>query len=356
MMTAGAFLFLPVWIVLAGIGAGYDRAIQAATARTVKLYGLGAGQEPGYGSGIVVSPNGQVLTVDSLLIDSTRLRAVGPEGTEYGAAVVWRDPQRQMALLQLAPSDESVRAARDDAGEPVAGARGSLNLPAFTEGDSSHLHAGDWVVAAGNSFNVAEGAEPVSVALGVYGGRARLDARRRQREYPFRGEVLLIDAITSNPGVPGGPLVDAEGRWVGMIGRVVVSHTTHTQFNHAFPVERCLEFLREARDPKLRNQAAADLQAGRENQATAENLGIHLFEMGYRKKLVYVEKVEPASPAERAGLRRDDLIVSAAGRDVPDVKTFRRILGELSPEDALDLIVLRGEEHLRLRVERRAAE
>ncbi|MHC4236155.1 MAG: S1C family serine protease, partial [Planctomycetota bacterium] len=264
-----------------GPGSGFDQAIETAVARTVKLYGLGAGRQPGYGSGIVVSPNGQILTVLSILIDSSNIRAVTADGGRYRAEVIFRDGDRQMALLQLQAAD---------------GPAGGLpRLASFAEGNSSSLRPGDWVIAAGNAFKVADGVEPVPVALGVFSGRTEVDARRRRRDYAFGGEVLVIDAITSNPGVPGGPLVDLEGKWVGMMGRVVVSNVTHTQFNHAFPVELCMEFLRQARDPTLRRELG---QAGdSELQRRRIDPGIKLFELGYRKKLVYVEKVAPASPA-----------------------------------------------------------
>ena len=186
-------------------GSGFERAIAAVSDRTVKLYGLGAGPQQGYGSGTVVSADGQVLTVLSLLIDATNIRAIGPDGTPYRARVLHRDQSRQMALLQL---------------EPAIGDGAVSGLAAFTEGSSADLVPGDWVIAAGNAFKVADGAEPVSVAVGVYSGRTELDARRRRRDYSFRGEVLAIDAVTSNPGKPGGPLVDLQGRWIGLLGRV----------------------------------------------------------------------------------------------------------------------------------------
>ncbi|MCP4245794.1 MAG: serine protease [bacterium] len=344
MMPAAAWVMSILAAGASTDGAGFDRAIGAAIARTVKLYGMGAGLEPGYGSGIVVSPEGQVLTVDSILIDARRIRAVTADGRQFHASVVFRDHDRQMALLQLKAPDE------DDAGPQ--------GMPAFTEGRSDGLQPGDWVIAAGNLFNVAAGSEPVSIATGVFSGRTRLDARRRERDYPFRGEVLAIDAITSNPGAPGGPLVDLEGNWVGMIGRVVVSRTTHTQFNHAFTVEQCLEFLRDARGE---SSGSGDPRARRTDDDAVDpaklvDAGIKLFEMGYRKKLVYVESVRHDSPAARAGLRSDDLIVSADGREVADVAAFRRLLSGLSPGQTLELVVLRDDKHHRVDVVLEATE
>ena len=65
-------------------GGGFDRAVSAVGPRVVKLYGLRAGREPGFGSGIIVSEDGLVLTVFSLLIDARRIRAVTADGLSRG--------------------------------------------------------------------------------------------------------------------------------------------------------------------------------------------------------------------------------------------------------------------------------
>jgi serine protease Do len=273
-----------------------------------------------------------VLTVLSMLIDSNNIRAVTADGTRYAATVVARDAECQMALLQLADPETP--------DTPITGLPAFADLSALS---SASLRPGDWIVAAGNSFNIAQGAEPVSLALGVFSGRTQLDARRRIQDYPFRGPVLAIDAVTTNPGAPGGPLVELDGRWVGMVGRVVVANATHTQLNHAFEVEQCVEFLRQARDPQLR--AAAEQQRRQRKRANRADPGIELFEMAYKKKLVFVERVRPTSPAARAGLKADDLIISANSRNVPDLAAFRRVLDGLRPGDTLELVVIRDDRH-----------
>ncbi len=330
----------PLMMVVCSVtaGGGFEQAIDAARCRTVKLYGLGAGQQEGYGSGILVSEDGQVLTVLSILVDSDNIRAVTADGTRYAAAVTARDTTRHMALLQLAVPNQP--------DTPISG------LPCFKQNSPASpaaLSPGDWVVASGNSFQIAEGAEPVSVALGVFSGRARLDARRRRQDYTYPGDVLLLDAITSNPGLPGGPVVDLEGNWVGMVGRVAVSNATHTQLNHAFPVYLCHEFLREARHPELRASMAESRR--QEGQHGVVDVGIRLFELGYRKKLVFVERVVRSSPAALAGLKSDDLIVSANGRSVPDLAAFRRVLDTVRPGDTVQLVVIRDDQHHTITIE-----
>jgi serine protease Do len=377
-------------------GGEFDKAIESATQRVVKLFGLGAGVQVGYGSGILVSADGRIVTVLSLLVDARRLRVVMPDGTRREADVVHRDSQRHLAWLQLKPAPyapDPIRAGPQTSaeGEAPTEPRAASNVPAAplphfdlstgrprpetpdpkeTPTDDD-LRPGDWIVAAGNAFKVAQGAEPVSIAHGVFSARTRLDARRRVREYPFRGEVLVIDAITSNPGAPGGAVVNLNGRLVGMVGRDVISNLTHTHFNYAIPTETLRDSLAEALDAV--NRAPSDntvpgvdtadttswTSVGTGNRgmtaapvtAPPVDYGLRVARTGYQTILPFVERVRPGSPADRAGLRADDLILSMNGRSVADVEEFDARMKDLIPNEPLDLVVRRDRRILNLRIQ-----
>ncbi len=337
---------------------GFRVAIESALPRVVKLYGLGVGTQAGYGSGVIVSPDGLVLTVFSLLIDAEHIRAVTHDGTTYEADVVHRDPSQQLALLQL----KTRPLLGGGNAEAVASPAGTFDPFAYFEvpcesaangatGSSCpELHVGDWVVAAGNPFKVAEGAEPVSVAHGVFSARTRLDARRKVKDFPYRGDVLVIDAITSNPGAPGGALVDIEGRFVGMIGRVVVSNRTHTHFNYAIPRDVLAEFLRDAADPAL----AAKTQSKRRSQdveSSAVDVGLRISRTGYKDLPPFVERVRKGSRAEKAGVLKDDLILSINNANVADVREFDERWGSLVAGEPIDLVIRRDRRIMNVRLE-----
>jgi serine protease Do len=359
----------PVW------GGGFDRAVEAALPRVVKLYGLGVGTQAGYGSGVLVSADGLVLTVFSLLIDSEHIRAVTSDGTAYGAEVVYRDPVRQLALLKLKPAadgttlpgttgDGATRVG-DGVREQVAESIGSF--PHFdvacagpADGSGSgcdgasclgFLKPGDWVVAAGNSFKVADGMEAVSVFHGVFSARTRLDARRKVKDFPYHGEVLAIDAITSNPGAPGSAVVDVEGRFVGMIGRVVISNRTHTHFNYAIPREVLWDFLREAADPSARAAARLARRSKDDGESAAVDVGVRITRTGYRELPPFVERVRSGSPAERAGVQKDDLILSINNANVGDVREFDERWRMLKAGEPIDLVIRRGRRIMNVRIE-----
>lgn len=349
---------LPPSVARAAAG-GEDVALERALPRVVKLYGLGAGAEAGYGSGILVSPDGKVLTVLSLLIDARNIRAVLADGTTCQARVLRRDEARQLALLQLQPAglDENATA------PPVPGPSAPPPLPplpCFDVNKVSALAPGDWVLAAGNAFRIADGAEPVSAARGVFAARTRLDARRRLADFPYHGDVLVIDAITSNPGMPGGALLNLDGDLVGMIGREVIANPTHTHLNYAVPRDVLAAFLAEAISPAPSMPPSVDPAADSTLPPASPSapaglstvdLGFRIVSAGYRKVLPFVERVTRGSPAARAGLRPDDLILSINGRQTPDVETLEGVMKRLVPGEPIELVIRRDREILSIRIE-----
>ncbi len=182
---------------------------------------------------------------------------------------------------------------------------------------------GDWILAISNAFKVADGAEPLSVNIGILSLRTRLDARRGFNDFPYDGDVYLYDAITSNPGAGGGAVVNSEGKLVGMVGRVIEGKTTNTRLNYAVPADMLKKFLAGEEAPPSTPEST--------NTATKAELGIRLFGLGGRKSPAYIDRVLPGSAAAGAGLKTDDLVVSIAGQVVRDGGDFKRVADTLRP-------------------------
>lgn len=337
---------------------GFRLAVEKALPRVVKLYGLGVGAQSGYGSGILISTDGMVLTVLSLLIDSEHIRAVTNDGTTYEADVLFRDSQRQLALLQLKPRPLAAPGGREFVASPatIFDPFPFFEVPcdgtseSMTSSPCPGLKVGDWVVAAGNPFKVADGAEPVSIAHGIYSARTRLDARRKVKDFPYRGDVLVIDAITSNPGAPGGAVVDLDGNLIGMVGRVVVSNRTHTQFNYAIPRDVLAECLRDATNPANMSKSRSSKKAA-EDEPAAVDFGLRLSRTGYKDLPPFVERVRKGSPAEKAGVLKDDLILSINQANVSDVREFDERWRTLKSGEPIDLVIRRERRILTVRLE-----
>jgi serine protease Do len=313
--------------------------IHQAAARIVKLYGATIGGEHGYGTGVVVSADGRVVTTLSLLLEASNLRAVTPDGHTYQAEVIYRDEYRQLALLQMKRYPEDV-----DTDASINQQMTPLRLDPMPLGNSTDIRGGEWVLAVGNPFKVAEGEEPVSALKGIVSGRTNLEAVRGTQPFPYRGEVLVLDAITSNPGSPGSALITFDGRWIGLIGKTVTSKLTNTFLNYAYPIEEVTAFLQDAR-----SGASAATQPSPADAPQGYH-GIRLSRIGYRRTLPFVERVAMNSPAAEAGVKPDDLIVSANGTAIPHARAFNELCERLRVGEELSLIIKRGNELVPVRM------
>lgn len=347
---------------------GFDLAIEKSLPRVIKLYGMGAGMEKGFGSGVIVSPDGMVLTVFSLLIDARTIRAVDADGNSYEADVLYRDRDRQLAMLKLKRSAAFDIAHEWDHSSDENNPQSDSTMASFPYFDIScgpdyqpgqpcgpELKPGDWVLSAGNAFKVADGAEKVSIAHGVFSTRTHLDARRRVKDFPYTGDVLVIDAITSNPGAAGSAMVNLDGEFVGMIGREVVSNLTHTHLNYALPRDVLYEFYLEAQAFQPGAEPGFAHRIKPKSKAKID-IGIRISKAGYQTVLPFVERVKFGSPASKAGVRRDDLILSVNNRNVASIEEYQKRLQDVSPNKSIVLVVRRGRNILNLEVKPEATD
>ena len=305
----------------------FQKAIAYAQKRCVKVYGGGAGREHGYATGLVVSPDGLILTAQGIYLSEERVRVVLPDGSRHTAEVLRRSEPLQAALLKI------------DAATPDH----------FTLAAESPVDQGDWVLAVSNAFNVAGPEEPLSVNLGIVSLIADLEARHRTQDVPYEGEILLIDAITSNPGAPGGALVTADGRLAGMLGKLFQSTSTNTRINYAVPAPLLREFVTAPEEPV----AVGPTASGDTPQAPAVKkpyLGVGLFTLSGKSAPAYVDRVAPGSPAAAAGLRKDDLLLAVGSTVVRSCKDCEEAFDALAPGQPARLLVKRGREVLTLTV------
>jgi serine protease Do len=288
----------------------FQKAIAYAQKRCVRLYGGGAGREHGYATGLLVSADGLILTAQGVYLVGSRVRAVLPDGTVHEADILRRSDALQAALLKV------------DARTPDF----------FDLAAEATVRQGDWVLGVSNLFNVAAPGEPLSVNLGVVSVRARMEARHRAQDVPYEGDILLVDAITSNPGAPGGALVAADGRLVGMLGKLFQSTSTNTRVNYAVPVDLLKAFVEGKGDGPAAPPAPPAAEA---------YVGLRLFALSGKSAPAYVDAVAPDSPAHRAGLRKDDLVLTVGSEVVRNVAECQDALKALKAGRSVPFVVKR---------------
>jgi serine protease Do len=298
-------------------------SLEATLAKVVKIFGSGGVHNlEGYGTGLLVSPNGHVVTVWSHLLDSGDVSVVLNDGRRFNAKFLKGDPARDLAVLKIEGDN--------------------LELPCFDLRDIADASPGTRVLAFSNMFKVATGDEPVSVVHGVIAARARLSARRGAYGAAYEGPVYIVDAVTNNPGAAGGALTTLDGRLIGMIGRELRNTESNTWVNYAVP-------LRQLRSP------IAEIMAGRftappskSDEAnvprfSAVDLGLVMVPDVVYRTPAYVESVIPDSAGAKAGVIAEDLIVFVNDDLVQSNRTLKSILGRLESGDSIRLVVRRKE-------------
>lgn len=299
-----------------------QKTIDAAQLKMAKIYGAGAGNVDGFATGIVVSDDGKVLTTQGVILDGKRVRVVLADGSSHIATILKRDRIRQIALLKI-----------------------QAETPNFYElSDKPVGEKGDWVFALSNAFKVADKEEPVSATLGIISLRTTIEARLTKRDVAYKGEMVLIDAITSNPGAAGGAVVKADGNLVGMIGKVISSSETNTRLNYAVPSSALLAFV------EGKENSVEDAKEPTAEVAKNAELGIVLFKFGGRSNPAYIDRVRRGSPAATAKLKTDDMIIAIAGNKIGSVRDYNSTVETLRPDEEILMIVKRGVEILRIRI------
>jgi len=274
-------------------------------------------EREGGGSGFVFTPDGLVLTNSHVVHAATRIRVSFPDGHSFPGQTVGDDPATDLAVIRIdIPNSEAP------------------NLVAAPLGDSQKLRVGQLAIAIGNPYGFQ-----YTVTAGVVSALGR-----SLRSYSGRliEDVIQTDA-SLNPGNSGGPLVTSDGRVVGVNTATIMGAQGlcfAIGINTAkFVAGRLLQQGRIRRG-----------YIGVEAQTTPLHRRLVRFYNLPRETGVVVISVTEGGPAQRAGLREGDVIVTFDGKPVAGVDDLHRLLTEARVGVSSSLIVLRYTEKLELRV------
>jgi len=321
-------------------------------AKLVKLFGSGGYQGlTSYGTGVVVSPDGYVLTVYSQMLNTPDLRVHLYNGTRVHAKMIVVEPELDIALLKIVEKVEldKVSIKLNDNDEKPTEVKGYFDV--MEAAKSPLQETGTGVLAFSNQFKIATFDEPMSVQRGVIAAYTKLMGRRGIFDAPYSGEVYFIDAITNNPGAAGGVITSRRGELLGLVGKEMRNTLTDTWVNYAIPIVAKIEVINgeekrfatitELVEKKEQYKPVSTKDKNQKGPGTFH--GIVLVPNVVERTPPYVEAVEQSSPAAKAGLKPDDLIVYVDGEQVISVKDFKDILDRARPETMLKLEVRRGD-------------
>jgi serine protease Do len=299
----------------------FAAAADEVNKKMVKVFGSGGFKGVvDYGTGVLVSAEGHILTVASPILDTPELRVHLYDGRRYPAKVVMIEPELDAALIKI----------DDDKLLPVP----FFDIAAAAKNPVAQT--GDWVLAFSNQFHIATRDEPMSVQHGVIASFAKLDARRGVHDAPYSGDCYVLDAITNNPGAGGGALTTRKGELLGMIGKELRNRRSETWINYAVPVQSLAKFVEDTKAGKYVRKPRP------EKVASGAYHGIVLVANPVANQTPpFVEEVTPGSPAAKAGLKTDDLISYVNGEPVPSIESLLKFLNDTPAGETLTLEVRR---------------
>ena len=265
----------------------------------------------GLGSGVIVSPEGYLLTNHHVVEDATDIEVQLADGRNTRATVVGSDPETDIAVLKI----------------------DLQNLPVVTLGDVRALQVGDAVLAIGNPFNVGQ-----TVTAGIISALDRTQAGASQ----FQNFIQTDAAI--NPGNSGGALVDASGNLVG-INTAIFSRTGGSLgIGFAVPVDTA----RQVMEALIRGGSVRRGWIGVEprdlSAELAESLALPV------KTGVLITGVLQDGPAARGGLKPGDVVVKVGGKPVVNTSELFAVVASLPPESVAVIGVLRGAQALDVKI------
>ncbi|MGA3236375.1 MAG: DegQ family serine endoprotease [Bryobacteraceae bacterium] len=285
-------------------GGGDDGSGQPGMPRQPRQQREPRGQrEQGLGSGVIVSPEGYILTNNHVIDGATDIQVTLSDKREFKARLIGTDPKTDVAILKI------------DAG----------TLPSIVIGDSSKVQVGDYALAIGDPFGVGQ-----TVTMGIVSAKGRTHLGIEDYE-----DFIQTDAPI-NPGNSGGALVNDRGELVG-INTAIIAHGSEGNQGIGFAVP--VNLARTVMDQILKTGKVTRAYIGIVPQDMTPAMARAFGDKDLSGALV--GDVSPNSPAAKAGLQKGDIIISMNGKPVNDSNDLRMTVSMMAPGSRVDLKVTR---------------
>lgn len=271
--------------------------------------------QKGLGSGVIVSEDGLIITNNHVIARADEIKIRLFNGDEIEAELIGADPQTDIAVLKI----------------------DAKNLPAVALGNSDEAMVGSFVLAIGSPLSETLAH---TVSFGIVSARGR--SLNNLTRY---GDYIQTDAAI-NPGNSGGALIDIDGKLIGINSAIASRSGGNDGIGFAIPINLAKRIMDDLIDDGKVSRGYLGINPSEVDQVMAEALG-----MDDVRGILAVEVVKD-SPAEKYGLKDEDIIVSVNGEKLGDItsESFRTKIAAFKPGDTLLLGVIRDKKEMEISI------
>ncbi len=271
-------------------------------------YGFGQPREQkGSGSGVIIRPDGYIVTNNHVVAGATSIQVTLNNNQQYEATIVGTDPATDVAIIKVDATD----------------------LPTIPLGDSDKLRLGEWVLAIGSPLG-AQLRSTITAGIVSAKGRSMPD-----NSGEFKIESFIQTDAAVNPGNSGGALVNKKGELVGINTAIVSQTGSYTGYSFAVPVNIVKRVAQDLMDFGSVKRALLGITMVNVDKKFADEM--KLSEVSG----VYINEVLKGSSADKAGLKKNDVIVAIDGQKITDGASVQAKVSGYHPGDKATITYIR---------------
>lgn len=259
-------------------------------------------KQQGLGSGFIVKSDGYILTNNHVVEHADKIRVTLPDKREFDAKVVGTDPKSDVALIKIDAKD----------------------LPVAALGDSSQTEVGDWVLAIGTPFGLSQ-----TVTSGIISAEGRANIGIVDYE-----DFIQTDAAI-NPGNSGGPLVNLNGEVIGINTAIFSQSGGYQGIGFAIPINMAKNIMESLMEHGKVVRGWLGVMIQPVTPEIAKSFGLK------ETNGALVGDVVKDGPADKAGIKRGDVIVSLNGQPIDTPNTLRNLVAQTDVKKTVEVGILR---------------
>lgn len=271
-------------------------------------------EQQGSGSGVIIRQDGYIVTNNHVVDGATKVEVTLNNNKTYPAAVIGTDPATDVAIIKIDAS----------------------GLPVVPFGNSDDLRLGQWVIAIGSPYDLRS-----TITAGI------VSAKGRQMPH-YNGEFKIESFIQTdaavNPGNSGGALVNQKGELVGVNTAIISQTGSYTGYSFAIPSNIVRKIAEDLIDYGSVKRASLGVLMSQIDDKKAKELKL------FAPKGVYIEEVQKGSAADKAGMKKGDVLISVDSTEIVSPSFLQEKVNSYRPGDKAAVTVIRDGEKKTLEV------